>query len=89
LIPAVIHIFDTAPPTSPQHDEDIEDFDENEDEEDEDPENMGTKALSDDEENEAEEHVILSQVTSTTEDTGVHVGRSALSEDGDAVFVAT
>ena len=77
LIPAVIHIFDTAPPTSPKHDEDIEDF-----EEDEDTENMDAQPFSDEEE---AEHVDKSVLSEDTE----HVGRSAVSEEDDAVLVAS
>ena len=89
LIPAVIHIFDTAPPTSPKHDENLEDF-----EEDEDPEPIDTKVFSeDDDDEEAAEHVdksTLSEVTTTSsEDLGINVcRRSLVSEDDDAVLVA-
>lgn len=87
LIPAVIHIFDTAPPTSPQEEADLEDF-----EEDEDPETVDTKPSSEDDDEEAE-HVdksILSQDTTTTDDTGLDiiVGRSLVSDDDDAVLVS-
>jgi len=88
LIPAVIHIFDTAPPTSPKHDENLEDF-----EEDEDPELMDAKASSEDEDDEeASEHIdksTISEVTTSSEDIGINVSRSPLlSEDDDAVLVA-
>ena len=87
LIPAVIHIFDTAPPTSPKRDENLEDF------EDEDPELMDANAFSEDEDDEeAAEHVdksTISEVTTSSEDTGINVSRRPLvSEDDDAVLVA-
>ena len=46
IVPAVIHIFETAPPTSPQH-ENLEEFEYND--EDFNDDNAGIQALSDDE----------------------------------------
>jgi hypothetical protein len=83
LIPAVIHVFDTAPPTSPRHSEDIEDF-----EEDEDPESLSANDTETDPLAEGEPEAIdkstLSEDTTTTKSTSFHdVGRSLVSEDDD------
>jgi hypothetical protein len=78
----VIHIFDTAPPTSPKHDKDIEDF-----EEDEDPESLSaneteTGPLAGDEA-EAIDISTLSEDTITTKSTSFHDIRSPVSDDED------